>query len=269
MAEGRPGGVMAPLVTPFDAAGRVSPACVRALVRRVRPYARAVVPTISCGEGVRLDRESWRTVNLAALDAAEGLPVITGIQCAEPAEVVARGRWAARHGAAGVFVGPPWSQGRRQREVYRAYARVAAALDLPVYLYNESVVSGVELALGTLVAVCSLPTVVGVKESGRAPGVTRSLLRAVDGVDVYQGWEDLLTATPGVAGLIGPLVLLDPALCARFAARPGPELQDVVTAACRRHGLFGADYVARTKAALVSQGVLRTAAPAPGPTRAA
>ncbi|MFE7331415.1 dihydrodipicolinate synthase family protein [Streptomyces sp. NPDC057565] len=260
MGEWRPGGVMAPLITPFDADGRVSPACVRAQVARVRPHVRAVVPTISCGEGWQLDPESWRTVNLAALEAADGLPVLTGIQCADPDEVLARGRWAARHGAAGVFVGPPWSAGRGRREVYRAYARIAASLDIPVHVYNESVVSGVELDLGTLVAVCSLPDVVGVKESSRAPEMTRSLVHAVGDVDVYQGWEDLLTATPGVAGLIGPLALIEPELCGRFAARPTPVLQDTVTDTCRRLGLFDPDYVARTKQALVRQGVLRTAA---------
>lgn len=260
MGEWRRGGVMAPLITPFDADGRVSPACVRALVAQVRPHVRAVVPTISCGEGWQLDPESWRTVNLAALEAADGLPVLTGIQCADPEEVLARGRWAARHGAAGVFVGPPWSAGRGRREVYQAYARIAASLDIPVHLYNESVVSGIELDLGTLVAVCSLPNVVGVKESSRAPQVTRSLVHAVGDVDVYQGWEDLLTATPGVAGLIGPLALIEPELCSRFAARPTPVLQDTVTDTCHRLGLLDPDYVARTKQALVRQGVLRTAA---------
>ncbi|MEU3605658.1 dihydrodipicolinate synthase family protein [Streptomyces sp. NPDC035033] len=262
MGEWRRGGVMAPLVTPFDADGRVSAACVRELVARVRPYVRAVVPTISCGEGWRLDPESWRTVNSAALEAADGLPVITGIQCADPDEVLSRARWAARHGAAGVYVGPPWAAGRGRREVYRAYARIASALDIPVHLYNESVVSGVELDLGTLVAVCSLPGVVGVKESSRDPGVTRRLVDEAGDVDVYQGWEDLLTATPGVAGLIGPLALIEPELCGGFAARPTPALQETVTDTCRRLGLFEPDYVARTKQALVRRGVLRTAATA-------
>nr|AFD20754.1 dihydrodipicolinate synthetase family protein [Streptomyces rimofaciens] len=248
-------GLIAPLVTPLTPDGAVSEACVRAQVARVRPYVRALMPGISCGEGWLLDRPRWERLAAAVLDCRDGLPVHLGVQAADTAEVIRRARWAVRHGADAVTVGPPHGAGARQRAVHEHFARVCAAVDTPVCVYHESVVSGTRMTPATLTAVCRLDGVRAVKESGREPSVTNDLIAAVPDVAVHQGWEDLFHATPGAAGLIGPLVLIDPALCAELVAGVG-GVQGVVTDRCRELGLFRPDYVARTKRELCRLGVL-------------
>jgi 4-hydroxy-tetrahydrodipicolinate synthase len=131
-----------------------------------------------------------------------------------------------------------------------------ASVDVPIFVYNETAVSGNAIELETLVRICGLPGVVGIKESSGSPAFTRQLVTAGTGVPVFEGWENLLLESAGVAGFIGPLASLEPGLCNRMLAAPSAELQKEIDEQCERLGIFRDDWYRWVKKALHERGIL-------------
>ncbi|MFF3109204.1 dihydrodipicolinate synthase family protein [Kitasatospora sp. NPDC057904] len=250
------GGLVLPLVTPVGPDGAVSEPCVRALIGAARSGVAALMPAISCGEGWRLSAEQWRAMVEFTVRHADGLPCLVGAQVATAAEAVERAAVAADLGADAVVVAPPMGGPASPEAVYGHFATVAAASELPVFVYNESAVSGNRIDRETLIRILRLDRVVGMKESSRSPETTLALVREAADTPVFQGWEDLMLDTPGAAGLVAPLAHLDAGLCGALLRDRSPARQAAVTAACHRYGLFGDDYVLRVKAELFRRGVI-------------
>ncbi|GGT02356.1 dihydrodipicolinate synthase family protein [Streptomyces cinerochromogenes] len=250
-------GVVVPLVTPLDRQGRVRADDVARLVDSVRAGVTALMPTLSSGEGWLLTEAQWRDMVAATVHCADGLPVIAGVQLPDTAAVVARTRLAAELGADAVAVTTPFGAGVGQEDIVTHYERVLGA-GSPVLVYNEEALSGNRIEAGTLARVCRLPGVIGVKESSGDPAFTRQLVAAGLGVPVFEGWENLLLQVPGVAGFIGPLANLEPALCAALLRHPTPELQAEVDTACETYGILRDDWYLHVKRALVARGVIGT-----------
>jgi 4-hydroxy-tetrahydrodipicolinate synthase len=112
-------------------------------------------------------------------------------------------------------------------------------------VYNETAISRNHIELQTLLRICCLPNVVGVKESSGVVVFTRALLAVKNGVPVFQGWENLLLDTPGIDGFIGPLANLEPALS-----------NTMLTALCERYGLFHDDWYLWVKKELHKRGII-------------
>jgi 4-hydroxy-tetrahydrodipicolinate synthase len=252
-------GTIVPLVTPLDATGTVDESDVDSLVRHVRHGVTALVPTLSTGEGEALTERQWHDMVAATVACSRGLPVLAGILLPRTEEVIARARLAARLGAAAVVVGSPFGADVTQAETLRHFRALRAAVDLDLFIYNESVKSGNTIDVDTLLRILDLPGVVGVKESSGSAEVTRRLVVADHGVPVFAGWENLLLAAPGVAGLIGPLANLAPATCTAMLAEPTPERQHEIDVLCRRYGIFADDWYRCVKVRLQHWGVLRGA----------
>lgn len=260
-------GLIVPLVTPVDHAGEVLEADVASLIGWVRPHVRGLAPALSSGEGWALDGERWRTLLRCVVRHAEGLPVLAGVQCASTAETLRRVRQAAVLGAQGVLVAKPHGERLTQRQILLHYQRVAAATTLPIGVYHESAISGVPTELDTLLRVCALPGVCGVKDSGEDPEFTRKLVAARTGVTVWQGWEHLVGAVPGTGGAVLAMANLQPARCARAVAADGAATAEL-TQACEQTGVLRPDWYAVIKAQLTELAVLTSAAtlgPPPAP----
>ncbi|GLZ75945.1 dihydrodipicolinate synthase family protein [Actinorhabdospora filicis] len=251
-------GVIVPLVTPLTDAGEVSPQCVARLIDSVRDEVTAVMPTLSSGEGWLLDEARWRDMVAATVTYAAGLPVLAGVQLPTTDEVVARARVAADLGADAIVVTTPFRKGLSQDELYRHYAVVGEQTALPLFVYHEEAISGNRLDLDTLVRVCALPGVAGIKESSGDAELTRQIARAVPAVPVFEGWENLLVEAEGTAGFIGPLANLEPGLCGLMLRERTQENQDEINAVCERLGLYKDDWYRWTKAELKRRGVIES-----------
>ncbi|GIG67291.1 dihydrodipicolinate synthase family protein [Phytomonospora endophytica] len=253
-------GTIVPLVTPLTETGEVSSPCVARLVDSVRDEVTAVMPALSSGEGWLLDAGRWRDMVAATVTYAAGLPVLAGIQLPTTGEVVARARTAAELGADAVVVTTPFDPELDQDAVYRHYATVREGTALPIFLYNEHAISGNHIALDTIVRICALPGVAGIKESSGSPELTRRIAAAVPHVPVFEGWEnlllDVLSGDAGVAGFVGPLANLEPALCSLMLREPSAEVQAEINAACERLGLFKDDWYRWAKAELRRRAVI-------------
>lgn len=251
-------GVIVPLVTPLAGDGEVSDECLRRLIESVRPHVTGLMPALSTGEGWALTERQWQDVVTVARKHSGGLPVLAGIQLPETAAVIARARLAQELGVAAVVVTTPFRAHLSQSEIYQHYQALRSAVDVPLFVYNEKAVSGNQIALDTLVRICQLPGVVGVKESSGSAEFTGRLVAAGTGVPVFEGWENLLSSVPGVAGFIGPLANLEPALCQEMLAAPTASRQREIDTWCQRHRLFDEHWYRHLKRELRRRGVIAT-----------
>ncbi|WP_040407567.1 dihydrodipicolinate synthase family protein [Amycolatopsis nigrescens] len=251
-------GTIVPLVTPLDVDGAVSARSVDRLVESVHQDVTALMPALSTGEGWQLSDRQWADMVALTRRHSRGLPVLAGVQAPTTEAVLARAKLGEELGVAAVVVGTPYGRAVTQDEIYRHYRALAAELATPMFIYNESAVSGNSAELETLLGVLALPGVVGVKESSGSPEFTGRVLRANPPVPVFQGWENLLADTPGVAGFIGPLANLEPDLCNGMLNDPVPDGQARVDEACARFELFADDWYLRVKRELVRRGVITT-----------
>jgi 4-hydroxy-tetrahydrodipicolinate synthase len=251
-------GTIAPLVTPLDTYGAVSERCVARLIGSIRKHVTGLVPALSSGEGWALNDEQWCRMVAATCAHCADLPVLAGIQLPDTTGVIARARHAVALRVDAVVISAPSGADVTQEAIYQHYAAVRAAVDIPLFVYNEAAISGNHIELDTLVRICQLPGVAGIKESSGDPEFTKRMVVTIPGVPVFEGWEHLLLDVPDVLGFIGPLANLDPALCNRMLVAPSVELQAEITEACHRYGVLADDWYHRVKSELRSRGILET-----------
>ncbi|MDR2986552.1 MAG: dihydrodipicolinate synthase family protein [Nocardiopsaceae bacterium] len=252
-------GLVAALVTPVAADGSVCEQSVAKLINEVRPHVRALLPTLSTGEGQWLSPPQWSDMVSATVRHARRTPVIAGVLAPGTEAAQASIAEAARLGATAAAATTPFGTEISQCDMVRHYERLAEG-ELPVVVYHESAVSGNAMTLETLLRVCRIPGITAVKDSAGDPGFTVNLIAAAD-VPVLQGLEHLLGRCGRVAGQVAALSNVEPELCATALACPESR---IVTArfleACRRYRLDRDDFVVALKTELHRRGVLTTAA---------
>jgi len=255
-------GTIVPLITPLAPDGAVDKSGVDRLVEYVHDGVTALMPALSSGEGEHLTARQWHDVVEATVACARGLPVLAGILAPTTDLVVGRARLARELGAAAVVVSTPFGAGVSQEEILAHYTTLRAAVDIPLFVYNEAEKSGNHIELETLLAIFALPGVVGIKESSGDPALTRRIVEADHDVPVFEGWENLMLEARGVAGFIGPLANLEPALCTAMLADPTAERQQEIDEVSKRLGIFEDDWYRHVKDELLARGVIGCAATA-------
>ena len=97
-------GIIPPLVTPLDSAGTVDEDSVRRLILSVAPYASALMPTLSSGEGWALKEEQLFDMVTYTKRYARGAPVLAGVLAPTTEEVLARAKVGMSAGADSGFL---------------------------------------------------------------------------------------------------------------------------------------------------------------------
>jgi 4-hydroxy-tetrahydrodipicolinate synthase len=251
-------GTIVPLITPLDHAGDVSETCVARLINAIRGQVTALMPALSSGEGWALTEQQWHQMISATRAHSGGLPVLAGIQLGSTAAVVARAERAVALGVDAAVVTSPFGENVTQDRIYRHYAVLRSAVTVPLFIYNEATLSGNHIEPATLRKICRLPGIVGIKESSGSSPLTRQLVADLPDIPVFEGWENLLLEARGVAGFIGPLANLEPALCNSMLADPTPVRQARINDACAQYGILTDDWYRPVKAELVRRGVILT-----------
>ncbi|MBD0712160.1 MULTISPECIES: dihydrodipicolinate synthase family protein [unclassified Streptomyces] len=253
-------GTIVPLITPFDEHGTVDEQSVVRLLDHIRTEVNGLMPALTSGEGWKLDARQWQDVVTYTVRHAGGLPVLAGIQLPETAAVIDRARTAAAIGADAVVVTTPFGADVTQDRIVEHYQAIRAALDLPIFLYNEEALSGNRIEFDTLLRICEIPGIVGIKESSGDAAFTRKMAGAGTGIPVFEGWENLLVEARGIDGFIGPLANLEPALCNAMLVDPTPDRQAEINSVCEKYGVFKDDWYRWVKQELHRRGVISSPA---------
>lgn len=133
------------------------------------PGVTAIVCNGHAAEVSSLTRKERRQALAIALDeVGSSIPLITGIYTDSTLEAIEMARDAKSEGASGLLIFPPtlfmWGAQLRPEMVYRHFALITEAVDLPVVAFQYPPVSGIGYSPDTLVKLTEIPQIVAIKE---------------------------------------------------------------------------------------------------------
>jgi len=212
------------LLTPFRD-GQLDEPALRALVeRQIAAGVSGLVPCGTTGEAPALSAMEWdRVVAITVETAAGRVPVLAGTGANSTTTAIGHTARARQLGADGALVVTPYYNRPTQEGLYRHFATIAEAVDLPLVLYNVPSRTGVNLVPETAVRLAMVPGIVGIKEaSGSLDQASEIVREAPDAFVVLSGDDSLTLPVMGVGGrgvisVVGNIV---------------PEAVAALTAAC-------------------------------------
>jgi len=201
-------GTYTALVTPF-AGGEIDWRTVKTLLdRQIEAGVVGVVPCGSTGESATLTHDEHQRVIEAVVRHVDGrCRVLAGTGSNSTAEAIAMSRQAADVGADGVMLVAPYYVRPSQEGLYRHYAAVAQAVDLPIVLYNVPSRCGVDLANDTVVRLSrDFKNIVALKDA--SGGVDRVSSIAERGEVAVLCGDDSLTLPMMALGAVGVISVI-------------------------------------------------------------
>ena len=201
------GSVITAMATPFREDGSLDVEGAATLARWLVEHGNeGLVVAGTTGESpVLTDPE--RIELFRAVRSAVDVPLIAGATTNDTAHSVDMSIAAAEAGADAILAVVPYYNKPSQAGLEAHFRAVAAAVDLPVVLYDVPGRTGRPLATETTLRLArDVPNVVALKDAGGDPAATAELLAAApEGFEVYSGDEplSLAFAAYGAVGVIG------------------------------------------------------------------
>jgi 2-dehydro-3-deoxy-D-pentonate aldolase len=222
-------GLMPAMVTPFDERGEVDLEATEAVVERfVEAGVDGISPLGSTGESTHLAADERRRFTEEVVRIVAGrVPLVAGVGSAGTREAVDLARHAQSAGVNAVLVVSPfyWTVG--EEALFRHFAAVAEAVDIPVFIYNLPLLINTDLSASLVGRIAAeYPNVAGIKDTTAQYTHTVEVLQEVKPArpdfKVLAGFEPLI--------LPSMLAGADGSICA--FANVAPELfVDLVKAA--------------------------------------
>ena len=156
------------LVTPFRPDFSLDEEALRRLVQRQSAAGiNFVVPVGTTGESPTLSAaEQRRVVEIAVEEARKTkTPVLAGAGGNHTAHVIEMARAFQELGADGILSVAPYYNKPTQEGLYQHYKALAAAVSLPIILYNIPGRTGVNIETPTVARLAEIDNIVGVKEA--------------------------------------------------------------------------------------------------------
>ena len=202
------------LVTPFRE-GVVDEEGLRRLVEwQIAQGTPILSPVGTTGESPTLTHEEHERVISIVVETASGrAKVLAGTGSNATAEAIRLTRFAARAGADGALLVAPYYNRPNQEGLYRHFATIAAAVDLPMVLYNIPARTGRNLEPETVQRLAAIGPIVAVKEAAGSLDQVSELLDRTD-LTILSG-DDSLTlpmlsvGAEGVVSVVANLVPRD------------------------------------------------------------
>ncbi len=208
------------LITPMKG-GKVDEAGFRKFVAwQIAEGSHGLVPVGTTGESATLTHdEHKRVVELCVEEANGKVPVIAGAGSNSTDEAIELTEFAKSVGADAVLSVAPYYNKPSQEGIYRHFAAIAEAVDIPILLYNIPGRSIVEISVETMARLSKVANIIGVKDA--TSNMARpSRERLVCGPDwrMISG-EDATTLgymAHGGHGCISVTANVAPKLCSQF-----------------------------------------------------
>lgn len=161
-------GIIPPILTPMNADETVNESELRNQVeRQIEAGVHGIFAFGTNGEGYALSSaEKERVLEIVVEQTNHRVPVYAGSGCITTRETIEASRRAEQLGADVLSIITPSFAAASQEELYAHYMEVAAAVDLPIVLYNIPARTGNALAPATVARLAKdAPNIVGVKDS--------------------------------------------------------------------------------------------------------
>jgi 4-hydroxy-tetrahydrodipicolinate synthase len=208
------------LITPMKG-GKVDEAAFRKLVAwQIAEGSHGLVPCGTTGESPTLSHEEhMRVVEMCVEEANGRVPVIAGAGSNSTSEALSLTKHAKQVGADAVLSVTGYYNKPTQEGLYRHYATIAEAVDIPIVLYNIPGRAIVEISVETMARLSKIANIIGVKDA------TANLMRpSRERLACEKGWR-LMSGEDGTAlgymahgghGCISVTANVAPKLCAQF-----------------------------------------------------
>jgi 2-dehydro-3-deoxy-D-pentonate aldolase len=192
-------GLMPAMVTPFNKRGELDLEATQAVVERfIGAGVGGISPLGSTGEATHLTSEERKRFAEEVVRIVGGrVPLVVGVGTSGTRETVELARHAEGAGADAALVVSPsyWKVG--EEALFRHFATVAGSVDIPIFIYNLPMLTGVDLSpslVARLADECA--NVVGIKDTVTVYAHTVGVLQEVKAerpdFTVLSGWEDLI-----------------------------------------------------------------------------
>lgn len=216
----KPTGIIPAIGTPLGAGDRVDEPGLRRLTRYLLDAGvhGLFVNGSMGGFAFMTDTEQVRAIATVASETNGAVPVMAGLGDTSTSRAVAQARRIAREGVDFLTVLPPFFFMATQQHLKAYFSEIAAAVDLPILLYDNPVLTKNPILPETIAELrTSVPHIVGIKESNQDCINLQTVLRLVGGdpdFSVLTGSEFLafVHLQMGVDGCIGGLYNVCPAL---------------------------------------------------------
>jgi 4-hydroxy-tetrahydrodipicolinate synthase len=208
------------LITPLRG-GKLDEAALRKFVAwQIAEGSHGLVPCGTTGESPTLSHEEHRRVVEICVEEAKGrVPVIAGAGSNATAEAIVLTRHAKEAGADAVLSVTGYYNKPSQEGLYRHYAAIADAVDIPIVVYNIPARAVVEISVETMARLSKIANVIGVKDA-----TTNMARPSRERLACKKGWR-LMSGEDATAlgymahgghGCISVTANVAPKLCAQF-----------------------------------------------------
>ena len=205
-------GVVPPIGTPVTPTGSVDEAALRRLTRYLlNAGVNGILANGTMGGFAFLtDDEQIRAVSSVVTETDGAVPVIGGIGETCTSRAIQKAKRIAAEGITDVAILAPFYFFASQDNLYAYFSEIASAIDLPIYIYDNPVMTKNSIHPETVARLREdIPHVVGIKESNQDCLNLQKLieLNKQDGFSILTGSEHLIVVglQMGCDGFIGGL----------------------------------------------------------------
>lgn len=159
-------GSMTAVITPFKN-GAIDESSLRKLVDwQISSGTDVIVPCGTTGEAVTLEPDEYERVIRICVEQTSGrILVLAGAGSNSTATAIKYAKQAKAAGANGILSVTPYYNKPTQEGLYQHFKAIAAAVDLPMVVYNVPGRTSVNMLAETTVRLSKIDTIVGVKEA--------------------------------------------------------------------------------------------------------
>lgn len=264
-------GVFTVMITPLDAGGAVDTGALAAFTDwQIRQGIHGLIPLGSTGEFLSLSEDERGAVIRTVVGTAAGrVPVLIGTGAEDTREAVRLSRKAEAMGADGVMIIPPFYSTPTDDELVHHYAAIAAAISVPIMVYNNPATANVDLKPELVARIAAIAGCDYIKESTLEVTRVRDIIRlAGSDMTVFGGILGFESFVMGAQGWVAVASNVAPAAMTRIFELVADEHKiDEARALYLKwlpviEAVGGQAYVAGTKSLLTHMG-LQAGAPRP------
>ena len=165
MAELR--GTFAVLATPFDENEEINYSGLAKNINwNIEKGVHGIIPLGSTGEFTTLSKEeSEELLEFVIKEVDQRVPIIAGTSADSTTEAINKSKYAESLGVDGLLVLPPYYFNPLQEEMINHYSLINDEVNIPVMVYNNPGVTGVDIQLETVLKISENDNVNYIKES--------------------------------------------------------------------------------------------------------